>query len=52
MCEDGNEPMMLPNGYVYGSKAIPTLCNENDEITCPRTGASFPSKDLTRIYIM
>ena len=46
-----NEPMMLPNGYVYGRKTI-NILTVNDHITCPRTKATFHAKDVKRVYVM
>ena len=31
-----NEPLMLPNGHIYGRKAI-NILTDNDYIKCPRT---------------
>ena len=46
-----NEPLMLPNGMIYGRLAI-NLLTENDEIICPRTKEKFHAKDVKRVYVM
>ncbi|CAH9065459.1 unnamed protein product [Cuscuta europaea] len=47
-----NPPLVLPNGYVYSSKALEEMAKKNDgRITCPRTGVTCNYTDLTKAYI-
>ncbi|KAB7496490.1 Macrophage erythroblast attacher [Armadillidium nasatum] len=37
-----NQPLMLPNGYVYGQKALEQMASENDGfVLCPRSHQTF-----------
>jgi len=48
-----NLPMALPNGYVYSSKAIKKMAENNAGIvTCPRTHESFSMSDCKVIYVL
>lgn len=47
-----NEPLMLPNGYVYGTNSIEKLRNSSDEIVCPRTGEVFQYSQLLRVFVL
>lgn len=47
-----NPPMMLPNGFVYGERALKKMAEENGLITCPRTGAIFSVKECEKVYVM
>uniref|UniRef100_A0A7C8YPA2 Macrophage erythroblast attacher n=1 Tax=Opuntia streptacantha TaxID=393608 RepID=A0A7C8YPA2_OPUST len=47
-----NPPMVLPNGYVYSSKALEEMARKNNgKITCPRTGLVCNYSDLAKAYI-
>ncbi|KAH7537330.1 hypothetical protein FEM48_Zijuj03G0081100 [Ziziphus jujuba var. spinosa] len=47
-----NPPQVLPNGYVYSTKALEEMAKKNDgKITCPRTGFVCNYKDLVKAYI-
>ncbi|RXH94351.1 hypothetical protein DVH24_024035 [Malus domestica] len=47
-----NPPQVLPNGYVYSSKALEEMARKNDgKITCPRTGFICNYTDLVKAYI-
>ncbi|KAL5569187.1 hypothetical protein UlMin_025762 [Ulmus minor] len=47
-----NPPQVLPNGYVYSSKALEEMAKKNNgKITCPRTGFVCNYKDLVKAYI-
>ncbi|XP_050155257.1 protein MAEA homolog isoform X3 [Malus sylvestris] len=47
-----NPPQVLPNGYVYSSKALEEMARKNDgKITCPRTGLICNYTDLVKAYI-
>jgi len=48
-----NHPLMLPNGYVYGEKALQTMAQENNgKVTCPRTKEVFNLKDVEKVFVM
>ncbi|XP_064383762.1 E3 ubiquitin-protein transferase MAEA-like [Halichondria panicea] len=48
-----NPPLMLPNGYVYGEKALKDMGLQNDgEVTCPRTKKTFKFSDAKKVYVM
>ncbi|XP_067935806.1 E3 ubiquitin-protein transferase MAEA-like [Watersipora subatra] len=48
-----NPPMALPNGHVYGTKALEEMAKENDgRITCPRTKRVFMLSDAEKVFIM
>ncbi|GAB2276686.1 hypothetical protein Dimus_011402 [Dionaea muscipula] len=47
-----NPPMVLPNGYVYSSKALEEMADKNNgKITCPRTGLVCNYSDLAKAFI-
>ncbi|KAK1322481.1 hypothetical protein QJS10_CPA03g01158 [Acorus calamus] len=47
-----NPPLVLPNGYVYSTKALEDMAKKNDgKITCPRTGYVCNFTDLVKAYI-
>ncbi|KAJ4824601.1 hypothetical protein Tsubulata_010914, partial [Turnera subulata] len=47
-----NPPQVLPNGYVYSSKALEEMAKRNDgKITCPRTGFVCNYSELVKAYI-
>ncbi|CAL9037673.1 unnamed protein product [Musa banksii] len=47
-----NPPLVLPNGYVYSTKALEEMANKNDgKITCPRTGEVCNFTELVKAYI-
>ena len=48
-----NQPLMLPNGYVYGEKSLRKLADENNgKVICPRTNSIFDFKDAEKVYVM
>ncbi|VDM95476.1 unnamed protein product [Thelazia callipaeda] len=49
---DNNEPYMLPNGYVFGSKSIEKLINSSEEIVCPKTGEIYSANQLMRLFVL
>jgi macrophage erythroblast attacher len=50
---ENNQPMMLPNGFVYGEEALTKMARENDgQIVCPRTKEIFSFSDAEKIYVM
>uniref|UniRef100_A0A2P2JT99 Uncharacterized protein MANES_10G039500 n=2 Tax=Rhizophora mucronata TaxID=61149 RepID=A0A2P2JT99_RHIMU len=47
-----NPPQVLPNGYVYSTKALEEMAKKNNgKITCPRTGLVCNSSELVKAYI-
>lgn len=51
---ENNQPLMLPNGHVYGEVSLKRLAGSNTEgnIMCPRTLQVFKLSDAKKIYIM
>lgn len=48
-----NQPMMMPNGYVYGEQALEKMAQENNGIViCPKTKEEFPYKKIEKVYVM
>lgn len=48
-----NQPLVLPNGYVYGSEALKKMAAENNgKIICPRTKDVFELKEAEKVYVM
>ncbi|GAU92642.1 hypothetical protein RvY_04695 [Ramazzottius varieornatus] len=51
--DESNRPMMLPNGYVYGEKALHLMASEDHGIvTCPRTKEVFKISEAQRVFVM
>ncbi|KAF5948004.1 hypothetical protein HYC85_013961 [Camellia sinensis] len=47
-----NPPLVLPNGYVYSTKALEEMAKKNNgKITCPRTGLICNYTDVVKAYI-
>ncbi|XP_035830758.1 protein MAEA homolog [Helianthus annuus] len=47
-----NPPLVLPNGYVYSTKALKEMAtNNNGKITCPRTGLVCNYIEVTKAFI-
>ncbi|XP_065870566.1 protein MAEA homolog [Euphorbia lathyris] len=47
-----NPPQVLPNGYVYSTKALEEMAKKNNgKITCPRTGLVCNYSDVVKAYI-
>ncbi|XP_020573271.1 macrophage erythroblast attacher, partial [Phalaenopsis equestris] len=47
-----NPPLVLPNGYVYSTKALEEMAKKNNgSITCPRTGYVCSYTELVKAYI-
>ncbi|XP_076057019.1 E3 ubiquitin-protein transferase Katazuke [Oratosquilla oratoria] len=50
---ENNQPLMLPNGYVYGEKILQDLARENNgTFLCPRTKQTFNIKDAEKVFVM
>ncbi|KAH6761964.1 LisH/CRA/RING-U-box domains-containing protein [Perilla frutescens var. hirtella] len=47
-----NPPLVLPNGYVYSTKALEDMAKQNNgKITCPRTGEVCDYTKVVKAYI-
>ncbi|XP_068660164.1 protein MAEA homolog [Aristolochia californica] len=47
-----NPPLVLPNGYVYSTKALEEMAQKNDgKVTCPRTGLVCNFSDLVKAFV-
>ncbi|CAI0411570.1 unnamed protein product [Linum tenue] len=47
-----NPPQVLPNGYVYSTKALEEMAKKNyGKVTCPRTGLVCNYSDVVKAYI-
>ncbi|KAJ9160001.1 hypothetical protein P3X46_025444 [Hevea brasiliensis] len=47
-----NPPQVLPNGYVYSTKALEEMAKKNNgTITCPRTGFVCNYSEVVKAYI-
>lgn len=47
-----NPPLVLPNGYVYSTKALDEMAKKNGgKIICPRTGEECNYTELVKAYI-
>ncbi|XP_044755316.1 E3 ubiquitin-protein transferase MAEA isoform X2 [Coccinella septempunctata] len=50
---ENNQPMMLPNGCVYGEQALAQMARENNgQIICPKTKEVFPFKKVDKVFVM
>ncbi|ENN81629.1 hypothetical protein YQE_01992, partial [Dendroctonus ponderosae] len=50
---ENNQPMMLPNGYIYGEQALAHMAKENDgHVICPKTKELFSYKTVEKVFIM
>lgn len=50
---ENNQPMMLPNGYVYGEQALEQMARENEgQVICPKTKEIFAFKKLDKVFVM
>ncbi|XP_069363076.1 E3 ubiquitin-protein transferase MAEA isoform X2 [Maniola hyperantus] len=47
-----NQPMVLPNGQVYGEKALKEMMKEHGSIICPKTNEVFCMKRVEKVYVM
>jgi len=51
--DENNQPMMLPNGYVYGEQALTSQAGQNEgKVICPRTKEIYSFTDAEKVYIM
>lgn len=48
-----NQPMMLPNGYVYGEVALKQMAAANGgKVTCPRDKHMFRIEEALKVFVM
>lgn len=48
-----NPPMMLPNGFVYGSNALEEMAAKNEgRVTCQRSKETFDLDKCEKVYVM
>ncbi|XP_063369213.1 E3 ubiquitin-protein transferase MAEA [Cydia amplana] len=47
-----NQPMALPNGQVYGERALREMMDEHGTIVCPKTNEVFCMKRVEKVYVM
>ncbi|KAI5715585.1 hypothetical protein M8J77_018906 [Diaphorina citri] len=48
-----NQPIVLPNGYVYGEQALSKMAAENDgKVQCPKTKEIFKYRRAQKVYVM
>lgn len=48
-----NQPLMLPNGHVYGSVSLNQMASQNKgRVTCPRTGREFNISEAQKVFVM
>lgn len=48
-----NQPIVLPNGYVYGEQALTKMAAENNgQVMCPKTKEIFQYKKAEKVYVM
>ncbi len=52
--DDSNPPMVLPNGYVYSSRAVEQLLAQGGGklMVCPKTGSVHTADELRRAFIV
>ncbi|KAI5639435.1 macrophage erythroblast attacher [Phthorimaea operculella] len=50
--DEHNQPMVLPNGQVYGEKALKEMMKEHGSIICPKTKEVFCMKRVEKVYVM
>ncbi|XP_057866659.2 protein MAEA homolog [Cryptomeria japonica] len=52
LMDEHNPPLVLPNGYVYSTKALEEMAKRNNgKVTCPRTGLVCNLTDLQKAFI-
>lgn len=47
-----NQPMVLPNGQVYGERALREMAKHGGTVTCPKTNEVFCVKRIEKVYVM
>ncbi|CAH0555399.1 unnamed protein product [Brassicogethes aeneus] len=50
---ENNQPLMLPNGHIYGEQALEQMARENNGcVICPKTKEVFPFKKVEKVFVM
>ena len=50
---ENNQPMMLPNGYVYGAESLRRMAQQNDgQVVCPRTKEIYTLSAVEKVFVM
>lgn len=47
-----NLPMMLPNGQIFGERAIPEISKENGLVVCPITKQIYSDPKIEKVFVM
>lgn len=47
-----NQPMMLPNGQIYGELALDQMTKDNGVIVCPKTKQTFVNPKIEKVFVM
>lgn len=47
-----NLPMMLPNGQIFGEKALDEITKENGLVVCPVTNQQFHQPKIEKVFVM
>jgi macrophage erythroblast attacher len=50
---ENNPPMVLPSGFVYGTKSLKEMGRTNGgKIICPRSGRVYSHAEAERVFVM
>ncbi|XP_072379289.1 E3 ubiquitin-protein transferase MAEA [Diabrotica undecimpunctata] len=50
---ENNQPMMLPNGHIYGEQALTEMARQNNgQVICPKTKEVFQFKKVEKVFVM
>ena len=50
---ENNPPLVLPSGYVYGTKSLQEMARNNaGKVICPRSGQVFNILEAEKVYVM
>jgi len=53
MDDEGNAPLVLPNGHVYGTRAIDEIAKNNGGVVvCPGSGERYGRHELRKAFIV
>eukprot|EP00099_Drosophila_melanogaster_P028867 NP_733044.1 uncharacterized protein Dmel_CG31357 [Drosophila melanogaster] len=47
-----NQPMMLPNGQIFGQMALPDITKDDGTVTCPVTNTKFSNPKVEKVFVM
>ena len=53
LMNEDNPPAALPNGYCYSRKALEAMAERSGDgrVICPRTGQTFSSADMLKVFL-